>query len=73
MPPSRRQHQPLNRQSATGAHERVEIEVPVQKLELTNVDAFYQLTLSASPKPVGGIVATWSVEEWPRLPLAYRT
>jgi hypothetical protein len=25
MPPSRRRHQRLNRQSATGAHERVEI------------------------------------------------
>ena len=48
MPPSRRQHQPLNRQSATGALKRVEIEVPAQKLDLTNVDAFYQRTLSAS-------------------------
>jgi hypothetical protein len=27
MPPSRRQHQPLNRQSATGAHERIEIKI----------------------------------------------
>jgi hypothetical protein len=69
MPPSRRQHQPLNRQSATGVHERVEIDALAQKLELTNVNAFH---LSASPKPVGGIVAPWSVEEWPRLPLAYR-
>jgi hypothetical protein len=70
MPPSRRQHQPLNRQSAIGAHERAEIEVPVQKLELTNVDAFYQITLSASPNRLA--------ELWPRgalrsLRLAYRT
>ena len=41
---------PLNRQSAIGAHERAEIEVPIQKLELTNVDAFYQLTLVRVPQ-----------------------
>ena len=54
----------LNRQSATGAHERVEIEVQARKLDLANVNAL---------KPIGGIVATWSGEEWPRLPLVYRT
>jgi hypothetical protein len=64
----------LNRQSATGAHERVEIEVQARKFDLTNVNAFHQRTLSpTSIKPIGGIVATWSGEEWPRLPLVYRT
>jgi hypothetical protein len=43
--PSRRQHQPLN---ATSEHKRAEIEVQARKLDLTNVDAFYQLTLSVS-------------------------
>ncbi len=66
MPPSRRQHQPLNLQSAISAHERVEIEVPARKLDLTNVDAFHQRTLSRVPtsiKPVGRIVCAWSVGE----------
>ena len=36
MPPSRRQHQPLSRQSATGEQKRADIEVPARKLDLTN-------------------------------------
>jgi hypothetical protein len=42
MPPSRRRHQPPNRQNAAGACRRVEIEIPAPKLDLTNVDAFRQ-------------------------------
>jgi hypothetical protein len=49
----------LNRHTATGAHERVAIEVQARKLDLTNVNAFHQRILfPTSIKPIGGIVAT---------------
>jgi hypothetical protein len=72
----RRRHQPLNRRSATGACGRVEIEVPAPKLDLTNVDAFYEMyyvRIPTSIKSVGRIVRAWSVGEWPGAPPAYRT
>jgi hypothetical protein len=56
----------LNRRSATGARERVEIEVPAPKLDLTNVDAFHQMysvRVPTSIKSVGRTVRTWSVRE----------
>ena len=68
MPPSPRQHQPLNLQSATCAHERVEIEVPARKLDLTNVDAFHQRTLSASRRrssPLGELCARGALGSGP--------
>src|SRR5260370_20644361 len=64
---------PLNLQSATGAHERVE--VPARKLDLTNVDTFSITDLVRVPtsiKPVGRIVCAWSGGELSSSPPAYR-
>ena len=57
---------PPNRRSATGARERVEIEVPAPKLDLTNVDALhemYSVRVPTSIKSVRRIVRAWNVRE----------
>jgi hypothetical protein len=75
MPPSRRR-QPLKRRSATSARDRVEIEVPAPKLDLTNVDAFHQMysvRVPTSIKTVDWTVRAWSVGDWPELPPAQQT